>query len=44
MKENAKVVLETNTLAYLTRVSLRKKIFYEMDLRKSEIKQKQKLF
>jgi hypothetical protein len=32
--QNAKVVLETNTLAYLTGVSLRKKRFYEIDSKK----------
>jgi hypothetical protein len=34
MKQTTKVVLGTNTLAYLTRVSLRKKRFYEIDSKK----------
>ncbi len=34
MKQTAKDVLETKTLAYWTGVSLRKKRFYEMDSKK----------
>jgi hypothetical protein len=43
-KQKAKVVLGTNTLAYLTRVSLRKKRFYEMDSEKVKWRRKQKLY